>query len=49
MNKETLLTALCLYYCVFNHLIGFEINSKRTLNASVHTDSTEIDFVSIRK
>lgn len=44
MNKDTVLTATGLYYSVINHLIGQEINSEGKLNASLHSDSAEIDF-----
>lgn len=49
MNKDTVLAATSLYYSVINHLIGPEINSEGKLNASLHTDSAEIDFVGSRK
>lgn len=36
MNKDTVPTATSLYYSVFNHLIGLEINSERKLNTPLH-------------
>lgn len=49
MNKDTVRTVTSLHYSVINHLIGLEINSKRKLNASLYTDSAEIDFCKPQK